>query len=45
MSALNIVKQRDRLVLVTDGAVWDVNKGSRSRLTSNGCANPSTKTR
>jgi hypothetical protein len=27
MSALNIIKQRDRVVLVTDGAVWDVNAG------------------
>jgi hypothetical protein len=27
MSALNVVKQRDRVVLVTDGAVWDVNAG------------------
>jgi hypothetical protein len=24
MSALNVVKQRDRVVLITDGAVWDV---------------------
>jgi hypothetical protein len=27
MSALNIIKQRDRVVLVTDGAAWDVNTG------------------
>jgi hypothetical protein len=27
MSALNVVKQRDRVVLVTDGACWDVNTG------------------
>jgi hypothetical protein len=25
MSAINIIRQRDRVVLVTDGAVWDVN--------------------
>jgi hypothetical protein len=27
MSAINVVRQRDRVVLVTDGAVWDVNAG------------------
>jgi hypothetical protein len=27
MSALNIIIQRDRVVLVTDGAVWDVKAG------------------
>ena len=27
MSALNVIRQRDRVVLVTDGAVWDVNAG------------------
>jgi len=27
MSALNIVKQRDRVVLVTDGAVYDMSTG------------------
>jgi hypothetical protein len=27
MSAINVIRQRDRVVLVTDGAVWDVNTG------------------
>ena|SRR5215467_2418777 len=27
MSALNVVKQKDRVVLITDGAVYDVNTG------------------
>jgi hypothetical protein len=27
MSAINVIRQRDRVVLVTDGAVWDVNAG------------------
>jgi hypothetical protein len=27
MSAINVIRQRDRVILVTDGAVWDVNAG------------------
>jgi len=27
MSAINAIRQRDRVVLVTDGAVWHVNAG------------------
>jgi hypothetical protein len=27
MSAINVIRQRDRVVLVTDGAAWDVNAG------------------
>jgi hypothetical protein len=27
VSALNVIKQRDRVVVVTDGAVWDVRTG------------------
>jgi hypothetical protein len=29
MSAINVIRQRDRVVLVTDGAVWDVNGSVR----------------
>jgi hypothetical protein len=27
MSALNVIRQRDRVTVITDGAVWDVNTG------------------
>jgi hypothetical protein len=40
MSAINLIRQRDRVVLVTDGAVWDVNAGIVVGLPNQGGGNP-----
>jgi hypothetical protein len=40
MSAINVIRQRDRVVLFTDGAVWDGNAGIVVGFPNQGGGNP-----